>query len=293
MKKVTKAVILAGGYGTRMLPAARAVPKEMFPVVDIPVIHFLVEEAAASGITDILIITNRGKGAMEDWFDYSPEYEARLAGKGDAVEQMRRMCEIANISFMRQKAMRGTGHAVLIAKSFVGSDDFVMIYGDDMIVSQTPACLQLINARARGEGCMAAAVQDVGRNRIHMYGSLKVSPAGTAPNEYAVHDMIEKPAPGTEPSTFAILGRLLLTPDIFPYLEDQAPGQGGEIQLTDAMRRFTLANPGKVVAVDFEGERFDIGSKFGYMKACVKRAASHPEIAEEFKSFIRAFAATL
>lgn len=291
-KPITKAVIPAAGLGTRMLPIAKAVPKEMLPIVDRPALSYLVEEAAASGITDILIITGRGKGAIEDYFDYSPEYDQKLlaSGKSALVDELHAICNLANISFIRQKETRGLGHAVACARAFVGDDPFVVMYGDDIIFSEVPATKQLIDAYAR-YGLGAAAVKAVPDELVCKYCSLKAEPIPGSGRDWHVTDMIEKPRPEQIWTNLSILGRVLLPPDIFDILSQTPPGAGGEIQLTDAMR--TLARRDGMTAVDFEGERFDLGSKLGLMMANVTRAADHPEIGTEFRAFLKEFATKL
>lgn len=283
MHKIRKAVIPAAGLGTRMLPISRTVPKEMLPVVDRPAISVLVEEAAASGAEDILIITGRGKDAIENYFDYSVEYEQKLtaAGKFDKIEEMRRICSIANVYFLRQKETKGLGHAVLTAKNFIADEPFFILYGDDVIISDKPVCGQLSEAYEK-HGKPVCGVKPVPWELVYKYCSLKAdrNDDGT----YNVTDMIEKPKPEEVYTNLSILGRVLLTPDIFEILENTAPGAGGEIQLTDAMR--VLANRGGMTAVDFDGERFDFGSKLGFLKANVTEAVNHPEVGEEFKKFL-------
>ncbi len=290
MKKITKAVIPAAGLGTRMLPISKSVPKEMLPIVDKPAIAYLVEEAAAAGATDILIITGRGKDSIENYFDHSIEYEKKLSesGKFELIEEMRRVCSLANVYFIRQKETKGLGHAVLTAKNFIGNEPFHILYGDDIIMSETPVCKQLADAYEKhGKPC--CGVKPVPLDLIYKYSSLKTEPNGDG--TFAVTDMIEKPKPGQEFSNYSILGRVLLTPEIFPILENTAPGAGGEIQLTDAMR--VLARSSGMTAVDFEGERFDLGSKLGFLMANVKTAMNHPEVGEDFKKFLIDFAGTL
>ncbi|HHW24431.1 MAG TPA: UTP--glucose-1-phosphate uridylyltransferase [Bacillota bacterium] len=284
-KPVRKAVIPAAGLGTRMLPIARAVPKEMLPIVDKPAIHYLVEEAANSGITDILIITNRGKGAMEDYFDYSPEYEDKLrsSGKESWIPPLYELVDRVNVTFVRQKVTRGLGDAVLRARSFTGDEPFLVLYGDDIIFSETkPACAQLIDVYNK-YGKAVAGVKEVTPEQIRKYSSLRVKPLEE--RVYAVDTMIEKPAPGQEYSLFSVLGRVLLTPDIFDILERTPLGAGGELQLTDAMK--TLAETEGMIALDFEGRRYDLGSKFGFLEANVERALLHPEVGEEFRKFLK------
>ncbi len=291
-KSITKAVIPAAGLGTRMLPIAKAVPKEMLPIVDRPALSYLVDEAAASGITDILIITGRGKGAIEDYFDFSPEYDQKLlaSGKHALVEELHAIGSGVNITFIRQKETKGLGHAVSCARTFVGNEPFVVMYGDDVIFSQTPVVKQLIDAYHRyGRG--AAAVKPVPTELVTRYCSLKAEPIPGSDRDWHVTDMIEKPRPEQIWTNLSILGRVLLPPEIFDILDDTPPGAGGEIQLTDAMK--VLAQHRGMTAVDFEGTRFDLGSKLGLMCANVTRAVEHPEIGEEFRAFLREFAATL
>lgn len=284
-KAVRKAVIPAAGLGTRMLPIARAVPKEMLPIVDKPAIHYLVEEAADSGVTDILIITNRGKGAMEDYFDFSPEYEDKLrsSGKESWIPPLREICSRVNVTFMRQRETRGLGHAVLRARSFTGDEPFLVLYGDDIIFSQTkPVCAQLIDVYNK-YGKAVAGVKEVTLEQIRKYSSLR-----TAPLEdkiYSVDTMIEKPAPGQEYSLFSVLGRVLLTPEIYDILEQTPPGAGGELQLTDAMK--TLAETTGMTALDFDGKRYDLGSKLGFLEANVERALLDPELGGAFREFLK------
>lgn len=290
--KITKAVIPAAGLGTRMLPIARTVCKETLPIVDRPAISYLVNEAIDSGATDILIITNRGKGAMEDYFDYSPEYEAALRAKGkDAlVEELRRDAERANIYFIRQKEPRGLGHAVLAARNFIGNEPFYVLYGDDVIMSKTPVCAQLRDAYEK-YGKAACGVKEVTAEQILKYSSLDAKPIEGSGNCYNVTDMIEKPKPEEVITRLSILGRVLLTPDIFDILAETKPGAGGEIQLTDAMR--VLAQSVGMTAVDFEGKRYDLGSKLGFLYANIESALRDPELGGEFREYLKELAATL
>ena len=290
MNKIKKAVIPAAGLGTRMLPISKAVPKEMLPIVDRPAVSVLVEEAVASGAQDILIITGRGKECIENYFDYSVEYEKKFydVGRFDEIEKMRRAASSANVYFLRQKETKGLGHAVLKAKNFIGNEPFYILYGDDVIVSKTPVCLQLANAYEKyGKAC--CGVKAVPWEHVSRYSSLKADSHGD--NTYNVTDMIEKPAPGEEFGNLSILGRVLLTPDVFDILEQTKPGSGGEIQLTDAMK--VIARQSGMTAVDFEGERFDFGSKLGFLTANVKAGITHPEVGEEFKKFLVDFVKTL
>ncbi len=290
MQKIKKAVIPAAGLGTRMLPISRAVPKEMLPIVDRPAISYLVEEAAASGAEDILIITGRGKDAIENYFDYSIEYEKKLyeSGKLDKIEEMRRICSLANVYFLRQKETRGLGHAVLTAKNFVGDEPFFILYGDDIILSETPVCAQLADAFDMHR-LPVCGVKPVPWELVYKYCSLKAEKRDD--ESYLVTDMIEKPKPDEVYTNLSILGRVLMTPEIFDILEVTPPGAGGEIQLTDAMG--ILARRSGMTAVDFEGTRFDLGAKLGFLKANVTAAVNHSEVGEEFREFLREFAKKL
>ena len=292
MKKITKAIIPAAGLGTRMLPISHAVPKEMLPIVDLPAVYYLVEEAVKSGITDILIITNRDKDAMEDFFDLSIEYGNALTLKGK-TEEAKRLYDIANMAnvyFLRQKETKGLGHAVGRARSFVGDEPFVVLYGDDIIFSKTPVCRQLMDVYER-YGKTVVGVKPVPYEDIRKYCSLKVDPIEGETGVTYCTDMIEKPKPGEEFSNLSILGRVLLTPDIFDVIDALEPGAGGEYQLTDAMAK--QARNGGVYALEFEGERFDMGSKLGFLKANLTRGLLHPETAEGLRDFIKEIAKDL
>lgn len=291
MPKIKKAVIPAAGLGTRMLPIARAVPKEMLPIVDRPAMSYLVEEAAKSGIEDILIITGRGKGVMEDYFDYSPEYESHFAARGKAgeIEKMRETGNAfgARVYFIRQKEARGLGHAVGCARSFVGNEPFAVLYGDDIIFSEKPVVAQMIESYEK-YGRAVCGVKTVPEELVMKYCSLRAHPIEGNEREFFVDDMIEKPRTREEIfSNYSILGRVLLTPDIFDIIDETPPGAGGEIQLTDAMR--TLARSRGMTALDFEGKRFDLGSKLGFLSANVVRAFDDPELGAEFREFLAGF----
>ena len=292
MKKITKAIIPAAGLGTRMLPISHAVPKEMLPIVDLPAMYYLVKEAADSGIKDILIITNRDKDAMEDFFDLSIEYEKALAAKGkeEEIRMLREIADLANIYFLRQKETKGLGHAVGRARSFVGDEPFVVLYGDDIIFSETPVCRQLMDVYEKSGKCVVG-VKAVAPEWVSRYSSLKIAPVEGSDTLFACDDMIEKPKKGEEFSNYSILGRVLLTPDVFDIIDHLAPGAGGEYQLTDAIAK--KARTEGIYALDFEGERFDMGAKIGFLKANVVRGVAHPEAGEEFKAFLKAFVKTL
>lgn len=292
MKRITKAIIPAAGLGTRMLPISHAVPKEMLPIVDLPAVYHLVEEAAKSGITDILIITNRDKDAMESFFDLSVEYEAALTAKGKTaeVEMLHRIADMANVYFLRQKETKGLGHAVGRARKFVGDEPFVVLYGDDIMFADYPVTRQLIDAYEK-YGKPVVGVKPVSPELLQKYCSLKVESIPGEDRLTYCTDMIEKPKPGQEFSNLSILGRVLLTPEVFDIIDNLAPGAGGEYQLTDAMA--ILARESGVYALDFLGDRYDLGSKLGFLKANVVKGLSHPETAEEFREFIKEIASTL
>lgn len=281
--KITKAVIPAAGLGTRVLPATKAMPKEMLPIVDKPAIQYIVEEAAAAGITDILIILGRNKDLIEDHFDRCPELEEALQkpGKEKHLKECLSIPGLANLFFVRQKETKGLGHAIYCAKSFTGDEPFVVLYGDDVIMGQDPVAAQLVRAYEAYEKPVVG-IQPVTPEAIVKYSSLKVE--NLKDNLYAVTDMIEKPAPGQEFSLYSILGRCLLTPDIYPILERTAPGAGGEIQLTDAMAE--IARRSGMIGVDFTGKRYDMGNKLGIMQASVETALTHPEIGDDFKAYL-------
>ena len=292
MKRITKAIIPAAGLGTRMLPISHAVPKEMLPIVDLPAVYYLVEEAVKSGITDILIITNRDKDAMEDFFDLSIEYGQALASKGK-TEEAKRLYDIANMAnvyFLRQKETKGLGHAVGRARSFVGDEPFVVLYGDDIIFSETPVCRQLIDVYEK-YGKATVGVKPVPTSDLSKYCSLKVESVEGEKSVTFCTDMIEKPKPGEEFSNLSILGRVLLTPDVFDIIDALPPGAGGEIQLTDAMA--TLARGGGVYALEFEGTRYDLGSKLGFLKANIDKGLLHPECKDELREYIKKLAKEL
>jgi UTP--glucose-1-phosphate uridylyltransferase len=292
MKKITKAIIPAAGLGTRMLPISHAVPKEMLPIVDLPAVYYLVEEAVKSGITDILIITNRDKDAMEDFFDLSVEYETALTSKGKTAESERlhKIADMANIFFLRQKETKGLGHAVGRARSFVGDEPFVVLYGDDIVFSDTPVCRQLIDVYEK-YGKPVVGVKPVSMEQLQKYCSLKVDAIPGEENVYSCTDMIEKPKRGEEFSNLSILGRVLLTPEVFDIIDNLTPGAGGEYQLTDAMAK--MARTDGVMALEFEGERYDMGSKFGFLKANVVKGLENEETREEFREFLKGLIGTL
>jgi UTP--glucose-1-phosphate uridylyltransferase len=260
----------------------------MLPIVDLPAVYHLVEEAVNSGITDILIITNRDKDAMEDFFDLSVEYGQALSAKNKTRElsELARIANMANIFFLRQKETRGLGHAVGRARSFVGDEPFVVMYGDDVIFSETPVAKQLIDVYEEF-GKAVVGVKPVPIADVQKYCSLKVDPIEGKERVSYCTDMIEKPKPGEEFSNLSILGRVLLTPDVFDIIDNLEPGAGGEYQLTDAMAE--IARSGGMTAVDLEGERFDMGAKLGFLTANVKMGVKNPETAKEFTEFLKEF----
>jgi UTP--glucose-1-phosphate uridylyltransferase len=290
MTKVRKAVIPAAGLGTRVLPATKSMPKEMLPIIDKPAIQYIVEEAVASGIEDILIITNRGKGIIEDHFDHSIELEQRLkaSGKTDILESVLKLSNMANIQYIRQKETAGLGHAVSCAKAFVGNEPFAVLYGDDVIISEDPVCGQLCRIYEEF-GKSVVGVKEVSPEQILRYCSLAVSPVRD--NVFNVSDMIEKPSANEVLSLYSILGRCVLTPDIFDILDGTRPGAGGEIQLTDAM--CVQAKAGNMMAVDFVGKRYDMGNKLGILQANCEVALSRPDLRDDFAAYLKELVTTL
>ena len=291
MSKVTKAVILAAGLGTRMLPATKSVPKELFPIVDKPALQYIVEELVESGIKHIMIIISRGKTLIEDHFDISPELEEKLRNGGDKkkaiLEEVQRISNLADIVYARQKEMLGTGHALFSASEFTGTDPFVVCFGDDVIINDYPVSKQLIDAYEKyGKG--VAGVQAVTREQVQMYCTLKVD--HIADNHFNLSDMIEKPKPEQILSLYSILGRMVLPAEIYDIL-DKTPLHNGEIYLTDAMKE--LAQTKGMIAVDFFGKRYDMGNKLGVMQAQVEMALKHKEIGEDFRAYLKEFAKTL
>lgn len=286
--KVTKAVIPAAGLGTRVLPATKSIPKEMLPIVDRPAIHYIVEEAVRAGITDILIITSRGKSSVEDYFDRAPELEERLSrsGKEELLRQIMEVTRMADIQYVRQQEAKGLGHAVLCAKSFVGKGPFAVLYGDDVIVSppDQPAIGQLCRAYDK-YGLGVVGMKEVAPQQIGKYSSLAVEPLEE--RVYKVTDMVEKPSPDKVLSLFSILGRCVLPAEVFSILAETPPGAGGELQLTDAMK--VLARSQGMTGVDYVGTRYDMGSKLGVLQAIVEVGVDHPEIGEGFREYLREF----
>ncbi|MDO4679732.1 MAG: UTP--glucose-1-phosphate uridylyltransferase GalU [Aerococcus sp.] len=282
-KKVTKAIIPAAGFGTRFLPATKALAKEMLPIVNKPTIQFIVEEAIASGIEDVLIITGKSKRAIEDSFDSNVELEGFLKEKGreDLVEVMNENTGL-NIFFKRQPYPRGLGDAVLQAKAFVGDEPFVVMLGDDLMSDEVPLTRQLIDSYEQTHASTIAVIP-VPEEETNKYGV--IDPEGEwQEGIYNVRQFVEKPAPEDAPSNLAIVGRYLLTPEIFHLLETQTPGAGNEIQLTDAIDRLNKTQ--RVFALEFKGDRYDVGNKLGYMQTLIDYGLEQPEYKEELKRYI-------
>jgi len=281
--KVRKAVIPAAGLGTRMLPATKSIPKEMLPIVDKPAIHYIVDEAIDSGIEDILIITNRGKHAIEDYFDYAPELEESLkrSNKMSMYESVRNPAQIANIFFVRQKETKGLGHAVWCAREFVGNEPFAVLLGDDIMVGSTPVTKQLIDAAEKYDAS-AVGAQLVSDEGVTKYCSLKIEELES--RIYKMLDVIEKPPIEKKFSNYAILGRYVLKPEIFSVLENTPPGHGGEIQLTDGLR--TLCKQAAMVAVDFDAKRYDTGNLPGFLETTIEFALKHPEAGPWLRQYL-------
>lgn len=285
-KPIKKAIIPAAGLGTRFLPATKAMPKEMLPILDKPTIQYIVEEAAAAGIEDIIIVTGKHKRAIEDHFDHQYELEAALqaSGKTDLLEKVCASTNLANIFYVRQKEQKGLGHAIWTARQFIGNEPFAVLLGDDIVESETPAIRQLMDAYDE-TGQSVIGVQEVEPKETHRYGI--IDPIDKEGRLYPVRRFVEKPEPGTAPSNLAIMGRYVLTADIFDYLENQSEGAGGEIQLTDAIERLNADQA--VYAFDFEGNRHDVGEKLGFVKTTIEYAMKDPEMREELKEFLKRF----
>ncbi len=287
---IRKAIIPAAGLGTRFLPATKAQPKEMLPIVDKPTIQYIVEEAVKSGIEDIIIVTGRTKKSIEDHFDKSVELEKELekAGKEELLKIAQDVSEIANIYYIRQKEPRGLGHAIYTAKTFIGNEPFAVLLGDDVITSQTPVLKQMIDQYNQYGGSVLG-VQTVPKEDVPMYGMVTGTKLGD--RVYKVDDIIEKPPLVEVTSTIAALGRYILTPEIFTFLEKHEIGSGGEIQLTDAIKK--LANVENVYAYDFDGKRYDVGSKMGFLQATVEFAMEREELKDEFSAYLKQFVTQL
>jgi UTP--glucose-1-phosphate uridylyltransferase len=283
-KRVRKAVFPAAGLGTRFLPATKASPKEMLPLVDKPLIQYVVEEAVASGIDSVIIVTGRGKSAIEDHFDVSFELEALLRerGKEEDLRLVREITDMVRVSYVRQREALGLGHAILQARDLVGDEPFAVMLSDDIIDSNTPALKQLIDVYEKYDAPVLATMRVAGE-AISRFGALDVEEV--ADGVYRIRDMVEKPLPGQAPSDLAIIGRYVLTPDIFEEIETTRPGAIGEIQITDAMR--ALLKKRDFYAVRFEGKRYDAGDKLGFLIATVELAMKHGALAPEFREYLR------
>jgi UTP--glucose-1-phosphate uridylyltransferase len=283
-KAITKAVFPAAGLGTRFLPATKAMPKEMLPLVDKPLIQYVVEEAVSSGIEEVVLVTGRGKRAIEDHFDVAFELEEELKAKGKhkMLSEIQRIADMVTFCYIRQKKALGLGHAVLTAKRVVGSDPFAVLLGDDVIDAATPVLRQMMNVYQRYPGTILA-IQKVPRSQTGHYGIIDARKIENG--VYLVKDLVEKPAPEDAPSNLAIIGRYILTPEIFGALEHTKPGKGGEIQLTDGLRLLMEKQP--LYAFEFEGTRYDAGDKLGFLKATVEFGLKNGEFGSEFRNYLK------
>ena len=283
-QNVRKAIIPAAGLGTRFLPATKSQPKEMLPIVDKPTLQYIIEEAISSGIEEILIVTGRSKKSIEDHFDRSVELELELEQKGktEMLKMVQDISNMVNIHYIRQKEPKGLGHAIHCAKSFIGDEPFAVLLGDDIVDAKTPCLKQLIDCYDEYKTSVLG-VQEVAKQDTDKYGILDVK--HIEDRVYKVKDMVEKPKVEEAPSNIAILGRYIITPAIFEILENQAPGKGGEIQLTDALK--TLAEQEAIYAYNFEGRRYDVGDKLGFLEATVDFALKRPELKEGFMEFLQ------
>lgn len=281
--KVRKAIIPAAGLGTRFLPATKAQPKEMLPIVDKPALQYIIEEAVESGIEEILIITGRNKKSIEDHFDKSVELELELekSGKLELLEQVRKISEMANIHYIRQKEPKGLGHAIYCARYFIGNEPFAVLLGDDIVYSQKPCLKQMIDVYNEYRTTILG-VQKVSDDDVSKYGIVDVKQIED--RVYKVKGLVEKPAMKDAPSNMAILGRYIISPEIFGILEQTEPGKGGEIQLTDGLK--ALAQREAMYAYDFEGRRYDVGDKQGFLEATVEYALRNTELREEFLNYL-------
>ena len=282
--KIRKAVVTAAGWGTRFLPATKAQPKEMLPLVDKPMIQYVVEEAVASGIKHIIIVTALGKRAIEDHFDRSFELEHILMKKGDGelLRKLQNISELADICYIRQKEQLGLGHAVLVTRELIGDEPFAVFLPDDLIQAKVPAMKQMIEVYNRYKHSVIA-VEPVAKEDTKSYGIIK--PKQMEDRVYQVQSLVEKPEPKYAPSNLAIVGRYILTPEIFGMLEKTAPGKGGEIQLTDGLRLLLEKQP--IYAYQFEGIRYDTGMPLGFLKASVEFALNRPDIGANFREYLR------
>ena len=281
--KVRKAIIAAAGLGTRFLPATKAQPKEMLPIVDKPTIQYIIEEAVASGIEDIIIVTGRSKRSIEDHFDKSVELELELerSGKEELLKMVHDISEMANIHTIRQKEPRGLGHAVYTARHFIGNEPFAVLLGDDVVVSKKPCLAQMLDVFNEYRTSVLG-VQTVRHEVVNKYGIVDCKKVDD--RVYKVRDLVEKPPADEAPSDIAILGRYILKPDVFKYLENQDAGTGGEIQLTDSLRSMALEQA--MYCYDFKGHRYDVGTKIGFLQANIEFALRNPEVADEMRAYL-------
>lgn len=284
MKPIRKAIIPAAGLGTRFLPATKAMPKEMLPIVDKPTIQYIVEEAIASGIEDILIITGRSKRAIEDHFDHTPDVELLLEQKGniELLNLVQDISTMVDIHYVRQKEPRGLGHAVYCARKFIGNEPFAVLLGDDVIVSEKPCLKQMMEVYEQ-QGGSVLGVQRVAKEEVRKYGIVDPS-SNVDERTVKVNSLIEKPALDRAPSDIAVMGRYIIDPEIFDILEQTNPGAGGEIQLTDALK--VLASQKPVFAHIFEGKRYDVGDKLGFLQATVEFALARPDLGGPFADYL-------
>lgn len=284
MKSITKAIFPAAGLGTRFLPATKASPKEMLPIVDKPMIQYGVEEAVASGIEEIIIVTGRWKRAIEDHFDIAFELEENLKAKGESglLNEIQRIANMVTLCYIRQKKALGLGHAILCAKNLIMNEPFAVILGDDIIDSETPALMQLREVYDENKAPVLA-IQRVKKEEVHRYGVIKATSLGNG--VYKVLDLVEKPRPKEAPSDLAIIGRYILTPEIFGILERTSPGKNREIQLTDGLKEMVKRQ--SIYAYEIKGKRYDAGDKLGFLKATVELALKNPGFGKEFKNYLK------
>ncbi|TBL78320.1 UTP--glucose-1-phosphate uridylyltransferase GalU [Paenibacillus thalictri] len=282
--RIRKAIIPAAGLGTRFLPATKAQPKEMLPIVDKPAIQYIVEEAIASGIEDIMIVTGRNKRAIEDHFDKSVELEAMLEEKGskELLRIVQEVSTLADVHYIRQKQPLGLGHAVLTARKFIGNEPFAVLLGDDIMIAEPPFLQQMMDVHEE-TGTSVIAVTEVPWDDVDKYGI--VSPKDNGSTYRYIEDLVEKPDRGQAPSNMAVVGRYCLTPDIFEILENCQPGRGGEIQLTDALRILNGEQP--MIAYPLQGKRYDVGDKLGFIEATIEFALERPELKDELQAYLR------
>ena len=293
--RVTKAVVPAAGLGTRFLPATKAMPKEMLPVVDRPAIQYVVEEAAAAGLTDLLMITGRSKRPLEDHFDRNAELEAALEAKGDTakLEAVRASNDLVRVHYVRQGDPLGLGHAVLMAEQHVGNEPFAVLLGDDLIDPRDPL-LSVMTGVLEARGGSVVALMEVPADQIHLYGCAAVQPleGSTSADVVRITDLVEKPPTDEAPSNFAVIGRYVLDPSVFTAIKATPPGRGGEIQLTDALRALIDADPavgGGVIGVVFRGRRYDTGDRLDYLKAVVRLACERDDLGPDLLAWLREF----